>query len=47
MGCYAAGLEVGDELGVGGDVGYEVVEGGGAVGEDAGGGEGLEGFEGV
>ena len=47
MGCYAAGLQVGDELGVGGDVGYEVIEGGGAVGEGAAGGEGLEGFEGV
>ncbi len=47
MGCYAAGLEVGDELGVGGDVGYEVVKGGGVVGEYSGGGEGLEGFEGV
>lgn len=29
---------------VGGDVGYEIVEGGGVVGEGAAGGEGLEGL---
>ncbi len=42
-----AGGAVGDEGGVGGDVGDEVVEGGCVVWEDAGGGEGLEGGEGV
>lgn len=43
VGCYAAGIQVGDELGVGLYVGDEVVEGGGAIGEDSGGGEGLKG----
>lgn len=38
---------VGDEVGVGGDVGDDVVQGLGVVGEDAGGGEGLQGREGV
>lgn len=36
---------VGDEVGVGGDVGDELVQGRGVVGEDAGGGEGLQGRE--
>lgn len=36
---------VGDEVGVGGDVGDELVQGRGVVGQDAGGGEGLQGRE--
>ena len=44
-GGYGARGAVGDEFGVGGDVGNEVVQGRGMVGEDAGGGEGLEGCE--
>lgn len=38
MGGYACGLAVGEEGGVGGDVGDEVVEGRAWVGEDARGG---------
>ena len=41
-----AGVEVWDEGWVGGDVGDDVEEVGGVVGEDAGGGEGLSGGEG-
>lgn len=40
-GGYGARGAVGDEFGVGGDVGNEVVEGRGMVGEDTGGGKGL------
>lgn len=47
MGGYGAGGAIGDELGVGLDVGDEVVEGCRVVREDAGGGEGLEGGQGV
>ena len=44
-GGYRARGAIGDKFGVGGDVGYDVVQGRGVVGEDAGGGEGLEGRE--
>ena len=44
-GCDGARLAVGDELGVGGDVGDEVVQRRGVVGEDTGCGEGLQGCQ--
>ena len=47
VGGYGARGAVGNEFGVGGDVGDEVIQGRGVVGEDAGGGEGLQGREGV
>lgn len=47
VGCDGGGGAVGDELRVGGDVGYYVVDVFGGVGENAGGCEGLEGGEGV
>lgn len=47
VGGDGAGGAVGDEGWVGGYVGDQVVEGRGVVGEDAGGGEGLKGCEGV
>lgn len=46
-GGYGARGAVGDEFGVGGYVGDEVEQGRGVVGEDAGGGEGLQRGEGV
>ena len=46
VGGDAGGFAVGEEGRVGGDVGDDVVEVALAVGEDAGGGEGLEGGEG-
>lgn len=47
VGCYGGGGAVGNELRVGGDVGYYVEDVFGWVGEDACGREGLEGGEGV
>lgn len=45
-GGYGCGGAEGEEGRIGGDVGDEVVKDGGGVGEDAGGGKGLERVEG-